>query len=121
MDCAISCRKAIYEELLWNYNIDKFIDPEKTKWILAGHSYAPYYTRNKEYIEKNVKTPTDYIVIDHSHLDSELVKFFIDNTMFWNVWRLTPDVYKSPEKTWVVKYEFNKTDDKILKDKIEYI
>lgn len=119
--CAISCRKAIYEELLWNYNIDKFIDPEKTKGLLAGFSYAPYHTRNKEYIEKNVKVPTDYIVIDHSHLDSELVKYSIDNTMFWNVWRLTPEVYKSPYKTWVIKNDFNKIDDKILEDKIEYI
>lgn len=121
LNCAISCRKAIYEELLWNYNIDKFIDPEKTKGLLAGHSYAPYHTRNKKYIEENVKTPTDFIVIDHSHLDRQLARYSVDNTMFWNVWRLTPEVYKSPDKTWIVKYEFNKTDEKILKDKIEYI
>ena len=41
--------------------------------------------------------------------------------MFWNVWRLTPEVYKSPYKTWVIKNDFNKIDDKILEDKIEYI
>lgn len=121
LECSISCRKAIYEELLWDYNIEKFLDPEKTKGFLGGYSNAPYYTRNKKYIEENVKNPTDYIVIDHSHLDQEIVKYSIDHTMFWNIWRLTPDVYNDPEKNWVVKYEFNKIDNEILKDKIEYI
>lgn len=121
LECAVSCRKAIYVELLWNYNIDKYVDPEKTKGLLAGHSNAPYHTRNKKYIEENIKTPTDYIVIDHSHLDRRLAKYSVDNTIFWNIWRLTPEVYKSPDKTWVVKYELNKTHENILTDQIEYI
>lgn len=121
LECAVSCRKAIYEELLSNYNIDKFLDPEKSKGLLMGYSHAPYYTRNKKYIEEKVKTPTDYIVIDHDHLNQELVRYSIDNTLFWNIWRLTPEIYKTPDKEWIIKYEFNKTEEHILKDKIEYI
>lgn len=120
-ECSILCRKAIYQELLWNYNISKFQDPTKSTGLLSGFSNAPYYARNKDYIEKNVKTPTDFIVLDHSHLDQELVKYSIDNTTFWNIWRLTPDVYKNEDDEWTVKYEFDKLEKEILEDKIEYI
>lgn len=120
-ECSIFCRKAIYQELLWNYNISKFQDPTKSTGLLSGFSNAPYYARNKDYIEKNVKTPTDFIVLDHSHLDQELVKYSIDNTTFWNIWRLTPDVYKNEDDEWTVKYEFDKLEKEILEDKIEYI
>ena len=44
-----------------------------------------------------------------------------DNIAFWNVWRLTPEVYKTKEGNWVVKHEFSKLDEKVLTDKIEYI
>lgn len=120
-NCAVYCRKTIYEELLWKYNISKFQDPNKTTGLLAGFSNAPYYARNKDYIEKNVKTPTDFIVIDHSHLDQELVNYSIDNTTFWNIWRLTPAVYKNEDDEWIVKHEFDKLEKEILEDKIEYI
>ena len=51
-ECSIFCRKAIYQELLWNYNISKFQDPTKSTGLLSGFSNAPYYARNKDYIEQ---------------------------------------------------------------------
>lgn len=36
--------------------------------LLSGFSEAPFFTRNKEYIEKNVHEPTDFIVLDHSNV-----------------------------------------------------
>jgi hypothetical protein len=58
---------------------------------------------------------------DHSHLDQELLKFGIDNTAFWNIWRLTPEVYRTKDDEWAVKYDFAKLEPEILTESIEYI
>lgn len=118
-DCAIACRKALYLELEWQYDIAKFKDGQPRG--LLGWSNAPYFTRNKEYIEKNVRDPTDFIVLDHSNLDQELLKNGVDPTAYWNLWRLTPEVYRGADKIWVVKHDFDKLDPQLLEDKIEYI
>lgn len=120
-ECSITCRKAIYLEILKDYNISEFQEEQEYKGLLGPFSNAPFYTRNKEYIEKNIKDPTDFIVLDHSHLDQELLKYSVDNTTFWNIWRLTPEVFRTKDKEWVVKYDFDKLEREILKDKIEYI
>lgn len=120
-ECSIACRKAIYLEILSNYNISEFQEEPEYKGLLGPFCNAPFFTRNKEYIEKNIKDPTDYIVIDHSHLDQELLKYAVDNTTFWNVWRLTPEVFRTKDKDWIVKHDFDKLEKETLKDKIEYI
>ncbi len=120
--CAILCRKAIFLELERWYDVSEFKDGAKQGGLLGGPiTNAPFFARNKDYIEKNVKDPTDYIVYDHSDLDQELLKYAVDNTAFWNVWRLTPEVYRTKNEEWVVKYDFNKLDTETLKVNIEYI
>jgi hypothetical protein len=123
--CSIACRKAIYLELEKDYDISFFREGAKPKNTLAGllgpRSKAPYFCQNNDYIVKHVRDPTDYIVYDHSSLDQELLKYSIDNTAFWNVWRLTPEVFLTEDDRWVVKYDFAKLDEDVLKDKIEYI
>jgi hypothetical protein len=34
---------------------------------------------------------------------------------------LTPEVYRTKDKDWIIKYDFDKLESEILKDKIEYI
>jgi hypothetical protein len=119
-DCLIACRKAMYVAVEWNYNVDKFKD-EEPKGLLAGFSNAPYYARNPNFIRENVKDPTDYIVLDHSRIDQDLLKKGVDTTAFWNVWRLTPEVYRSKDEQWVVKHDLGKFDDEILSDNAEYV
>ncbi len=119
--CSINCRKAIYLEIERHYDISEYEDG-KPKGLLGGYTLAPFYARNKEYIEKNVKEPTDYIVRDHSRIDQELLKQRVDTTDFWNIWRLTPEVYRTrKEGNWIIKHDFDKLDPRILSDKIEYI
>ena len=60
-------------------------------------------------------------MLDHSGLDQELLKNGVDPTAYWNVWRLTPEVYRTADKTWVVKHDFDKLDTQLLADKIEYV
>lgn len=120
--CAISCRKAIFLELERNYDVSGFKDGAARRgFALSFITNAPFFARNKDYIEKHVKVPTDYIVYDHSDLDQELLKYAVDNAAFWNVWRLTPAVYRTENEAWIVKYDFNKLDTETLKVNIEYI
>lgn len=119
-ECLIACRKAMYVAVEWNYNVAKFKD-EEPRGLLAGFSHAPYYARNPKYIQENVKDPADYIVLDHSRIDQDLLTKGVDTTAFWNVWRLTPEVYRSADEQWVVKYDFGKLDEEILADNAEYV
>lgn len=69
-NCSIACRKAIYLEIEKNYDISGYNTDDPPQGLLSGlASDAPYFARNKEYIDKNVTCPTDFIVFDHSQLD----------------------------------------------------
>lgn len=118
--CAIACRKALYCEVERRYDISEYVDG-KPRGLLAGFSSAPNYAKNKEFIEKNVRDPTGYIVYDHARVNEYLLVSGADNTAFWNVWRLTPEVFKRHGGEWVVKYDLAKLDTEALADKIEYI
>jgi hypothetical protein len=119
-ECAINCRKALYLEVEQHYDISKYKDG-KPSLLIFELTEAPYYARSKEYVEENVKVPTDFIVYDHSGIDQKLLVLGADNTAYWNVWRLTPQVFKRRDGQWVVKHEFDKLDEKLLSDKIDYI
>lgn len=119
-ECVISCRKALYLEVEHHYDVSVYKDG-RPLGLMGGFSMAPFYARNKDYIEKNVKNPTDFIVRDHSRIDQELLTSGADTTEFWNIWRLTPEVFRDRAGNWVVKYDFDKLDDAVLADKAEYV
>ena len=120
MGCVISCRKVIYRAVEHKYGIEQFKDGEP-KGLLSGFTDAPFYARNKEYIDKYVCEPTDFIVLDHSKVDQDLLKQGVDTTAFWNIWRLTPAVYRTTDKQWVVKHDFDKLNEHLLADKADYV
>ncbi|WP_349020307.1 hypothetical protein [Methyloglobulus sp.] len=119
--CAICCRKALFLEIERAYDISAYKDGKPVGGLLGGFTKAPYFSRNKQYIDENIYDPTDFIVYDHSSVNEKLLTEGADNIAFWNVWRLTPEVYKTKEGNWVIKHEFSKLDEKVLTDKIEYI
>jgi len=109
-ECQINCRKALYLSFEQRFDIRPF--EKQTGDILldqlrAGLCESPYYTMNKKYIDEYVHDPTDYIQIDYDRLAKELLINNISPTDFWNVIRLTPDMYYyKKEKKWVIKDEF---------------
>ncbi|MGH8644868.1 MAG: hypothetical protein ACREX4_10585 [Gammaproteobacteria bacterium] len=119
-----SCRKAIFVRIEQDYDVAPFeTDRDANMWGLAllGRK-APFYARNKDYISKNVREPTDYIVLDHSELDMDLMRKGIDTVSFWNVWRLTPEVYRSKKDTpWVQKRDLGKLEAEGIKERAEYV
>lgn len=119
-ECAINCRKALFLEIERHYDISAYKD-EAPVGLLGSFTNAPYYARNQQYIDEHVADPTDLIVYDHSSVNEKLLTQGADNTAYWNVWRLTPEVYRTKEGKWVIKHEFSKLDKNVLADKIDYI
>lgn len=119
-ECAICCRKALFLEIERHYDIYAYKDGTPVG-LLSGVTNAPYYAQNKQYIDENVAAPTDFIVYDHSSINEKLLTQGADNTAYWNVWRLTPEVYKTKDGSWVIKHEFGKLNRNVLADKIDYI
>jgi hypothetical protein len=112
--CLVDCRKAFFVTFETHYDTQKDL---KSIITIFG-SKAPYYARDKDYIKQNVKDHFDYVVLDHGQVDRDLMKEGIDNTAFWNVWRLTPDVYRHEKKDgWRVQHDPRKYDDDGFKER----
>jgi len=105
-ECLVSCRKAFFIE------VEKAYDIRQTEGFLAkllGYNKAPAYARSKDYVERSVREPFDYIVLDHARVNAELLADGLDPSIFWNVWRLTPEVYRfDSDGPWQKKSEFHK-------------
>ncbi len=121
--CLFNCRKAIFVRIEHDYDVAPFAKEHKNFFALELiMRKVPYYARNKEYIDKNIRDPTDYIVLDHSELDMDLMRKGIDTVSFWNVWRLTPKVYRSnKDSPWVHKRDFAILDKEGLRERAEYV
>jgi hypothetical protein len=111
LDALISIRKAIFVEIESDYAINKWNDADSSEpmGLLGfgrGGLKAPYWTRNKEWIEKNVKDPIDYVQMDHERLRLEGMEWGVNTAELENLRRLTPDVFR-PEKgaAWHVQYD----------------
>jgi hypothetical protein len=109
----IEIRKAIFTEIEEEYSIEKWSDYEYGEersylWtmLFRGGGKAPIYTRNKKWIEENVREPYDFIQFDHDRLRLDLLEWGVSTQDFWNLWRLTPKVFRFKEsKAWIVKNE----------------
>lgn len=118
--CLIHCREAIFVTFEWPYDAQPFTNDRD--WFLSIGSRVPYFARNKKYIEENVCDPTDFVIYDHSAIEMELVKSGVDSTKYWNVQRLTPEVYRKDSLApWIVKRDFSKLDSDGIKDRAEYV
>jgi hypothetical protein len=106
----VECRKIVFLTIECEYDIAEWKnyrpDQDAHPLGILGRRYysAPYYTRNAEWIQKNVVTPTDYIQIDHEQLRIELLEMGIDRIEFENLQHLTPKVYLRGKGDWVAEY-----------------
>lgn len=118
--CLIECRKAIFVEIEGRYDISEYAD--ETPSLLKGWGCdAPPYARSKRYIEESVHDPSEFIVRDHEKLNQELLAKHVDPTTFWNVWRLTPEVYRTKSKVWIVKHDFDILEHDVAADTAAYV
>jgi len=111
LEALIEIRKAIFVEIENEYAIHRWEDMEQGKTgfgLLAfgkGGLKAPYWTRNKEWIEKHVKEPIDYVQVDHERLRLDAMEWGLNTAELENLRRLTPDVFRSEKDAeWHIKY-----------------
>lgn len=122
---AIACRKVAYLEVEQHYSIYKF-RPGAPEGVGLGDlftfSQAPYFAQSASYIKDHVHDPSDYIVLDHSRVYQELLSKGVETEDFWNIWRLTPAMFRSPDTgEWIVREEFKKLDATVLAGEAEYL
>lgn len=112
LDALIETRKAIFVEFEEEYNIYGWRDYDGKSQggllasVIRGGWRAPSWTRNKGWIEKNVKVPTDYVQIDHQDWRLQAMELGIHTVELHNLQRLTPDVFRTRRNQgWSVTYD----------------
>jgi len=111
LEALIAVRKAIFVEIEVEYCVHKWrdADPNERLGLLSfsrGGLKAPYWTRNREWIEKHVSSPFDYIQIDHEKLRIDAMEWGVNTAELDNLRRLTPDVFRDDkDAAWQVQYE----------------
>ena len=123
----VNIRKAIYVEIEDEYsiegwkNVSKTEDGRKAMFLVAGGFKAPWYTKNKEWIDENVKDPFGYIQLDHEIMRLDLIEWGVVTQDFWNLWRLTPKVFRFREsKQWIIKEEVKHTEEAASETNAKY-
>lgn len=111
----IAIRKAIFVAIEEDYDISAFADPKQdpNDWnilLKSRGSSAPWHARNFGFVEKNVREPFDYIQLNYEKLRMDLMEWGVNTQDFWNVWRLTPRVYRKEGEKFFL-YETLRTDE----------
>ncbi|WP_138927774.1 hypothetical protein [Verminephrobacter aporrectodeae] len=94
-------RKAIFVEIEIEYCVHEWSDIDSNEQVglfsaaRRGGSKAPYRTRNREWIQKNVTTPFEYIQIDYDNLRIDAMEWGVNTAELDNLLRLTPNVFRS--------------------------
>lgn len=118
--CLVLCRQAVFVKFEWRYDARPFQSGKKDVGLLMLN--VPYFARDPKYIEEKVNEPTDYVIYDHNALEMDLMKSGVDSVAYWNVWRLTPEVYReSNDGPWIIKNDLRKTDADGIKERAEYV
>ncbi len=112
LEALIETRKAFFIEFEAEYCIHGWNDYDGTQkeGLLAaglrGGWSAPHWKRNKQWIEQNVKIPTDYIQIDYQELRLQAMELGIHTIELQNLQRLTPKVFRAHAGAgWSVTYD----------------
>jgi len=108
MDALILLRKAFFLAYEREYCVYAFRDKDKNdnnfSGIIAfmglGGTKAHYWTRNKQWIDENVRKPSDYIQINHDQLKTDCMEFGVSTIDIENFRRLTPDVVRTDNDAW---------------------
>ncbi len=123
----LSIRKAIYVDIEKNYSIEKWqdYDPNSQEGFMGairrGGLDAPWHTRNADWISKNVNKPFDYIQIDHEKMNVTLMEWGVSTEDFWNIHRLTPQVFRNADSTeWLVLGELHYLHKAATEDNVRY-
>ena len=111
LEALIAVRKALFVEIETEYCVHKWsdADPNERLGLLSfsrGGMKAPYWTRSRDWIQKHVSTPFDFIQIDHEKLRMDAMEWGVNTAELDNLRRLTPEVFREDKDArWQVQYD----------------
>jgi hypothetical protein len=119
----VEASKALFLEFFQKYDVRPWRSKETEPAGFSAWIYqAPYWAKNAKYIEEKVHDPIDFIVTDHADVDKTILQAGLDYNVFWNIWRLTPRVYRplgDDNHPWAVRHDG--TADEKAREHSEYV
>lgn len=115
LESLLELRKAFFVAYEYEYCIYNFREREENQNSLYGlfglgrscGMKAHYWTRDKQWIDKNVKKPTDYVQINHEQLKTDCMELGVNTVDIENFRRLSPEIVKTEEGMWHFDYDTN--------------
>ncbi|MBI5558056.1 MAG: hypothetical protein HY885_10485 [Deltaproteobacteria bacterium] len=113
LEALIGLRKAFYIAYEYEYCIYAWRDRDEENQTgllgllglgASGGMKAHYWTRNKQWIDKSVRKPTDYIQINHEQLKTDCMELGVSTVDIENFRRLTPEVVRTENDSWHYEY-----------------
>ncbi|MFQ1963960.1 hypothetical protein ACK36M_00370 [Aeromonas veronii] len=112
LDALIGLRKAFFIAYEYQYCIYSFRERDENERGLlgilsfgsSGGMKAHHWTRNKQWVEKNVRKPVDYVQINHEQLKTDCMELGVSTVDIENFRRLTPEVVRTETNAWHFEY-----------------
>ncbi len=108
----IEVRKAFFVEYENEYAIHDWSEVDQNDkgsgllWFSRGGFKAPYWTRNKQWIDEHVKCPLDFMQIDHEKIRIDAIEWGVSTSELENLRRLSPGVIRfDKDSDWKIDYD----------------
>ncbi|AKU54771.1 hypothetical protein ACTBAC_004533 [Vibrio parahaemolyticus] len=106
LDALEYLRRSFYLAYEYQYSIYgyRIYDTPPMGLMGLGGQKAPYWTKNKAWISANVRSPLDYVQINHEQLKSDCIEWGVSTASVENFRRLTPRVVETEHNCWHLDY-----------------
>jgi hypothetical protein len=124
LEALTSLRKAFYTAYENCYCIYEYRKQVNLSTILGFHTFfgskALSHTKNKEWIEANVKFPLGYLQVDFSQLKTDCLELGVNTVEIENFRRLTPGVIETESGHWHISYAMHYANNELTLENFSY-
>lgn len=128
LESLVGLRKAFFLAYEYEYNVYRFryLDENDKglhgvlNWFSSAGVKAHYGIRNKQWIEKNVRKPIDYVQINHEQLKTDCMEWGVSTVDIENFRRLTPEIVETESETWHIEYTPNYVANELNKENFSF-
>ncbi|WP_136247817.1 hypothetical protein [Halomonas borealis] len=127
LESLVNLRKAFYLEYEFQYCIYRFRDINTDQKNLLGLMgldlsgiKAHYWTKNSLWISENVRSPSNYLQINHEQLKADCIEWGVNTVDIENFRRLTPTVVETEKESWHLEYQPNFVANELNQENFSY-
>jgi hypothetical protein len=125
LEALIEIRKAFYMAYEKEYCVYDWRDQNNQpkglfSFIGMGGQKAYHWTKNAQWINENVRKPSDYVQVNHEQLKIDCIEWGLSTNEIDNLRRLTPDVVQTEKGAWHVDYDFTFPANEATNDNFNY-